>query len=131
MFPASLPHVMTVAAVGNDLKAAYFSNASAALDLAAPGVDILTAMPLQLDEDGKARRLQGGDRHELLRPDGRRRGGVGARRQARTSRPTRSPRSCALSATDIAHQGLGLGHGLRDAQPRRGAAQAPRRRRPA
>jgi hypothetical protein len=52
LFPASLPHVLTVAAVGSDLKAAYFSSASAAVDLSAPGVEILTATPPQFDEDG-------------------------------------------------------------------------------
>src|SRR3954471_12439060 len=52
LFPASLPHVLTVAAVGNDLKAAYFSSASAAVDLSAPGVGILTATPPQFDDDG-------------------------------------------------------------------------------
>jgi Subtilase family len=52
LFPASLPHVITVAAVGTDLKAAYFSSASAAVDLSAPGVGILTATPPQFDEDG-------------------------------------------------------------------------------
>jgi hypothetical protein len=52
LFPASLPHVITVAAVGNDLKAAYFSSASAAVDISAPGVGILTATPPQFDEDG-------------------------------------------------------------------------------
>ena len=45
--------MITVAAVGNDLKAAYFSSASAAVDLSAPGVGILTATPPQFDEDGK------------------------------------------------------------------------------
>ena len=52
MFPASLPHVVTVAAVGSDLKAPFFSSASAAVDLAAPGVGILSATPPQFDEDG-------------------------------------------------------------------------------
>jgi subtilisin family serine protease len=52
LFPASLPHVITVAAVGNDLKPAFFSSASAAVDLSAPGVGILTATPPQFDEDG-------------------------------------------------------------------------------
>ena len=37
LFPASLPHVLTVAAVGSDLKPPFFSSASAAVDLAAPG----------------------------------------------------------------------------------------------
>ena len=53
LFPASLPHVITVAAVGNDLKAPFFSSASAAVDLSAPGVGILTATPPQFDEDGR------------------------------------------------------------------------------
>jgi Subtilase family len=52
LFPASLPHVLTVAAVGSDLKAPFFSSASAAVDLAAPGVGILSATPPQFDEDG-------------------------------------------------------------------------------
>jgi hypothetical protein len=51
-FPASLPHVMTVAAVGPDRKVSSFSNANAAIDLAAPGVQIMTAVPPALDEDG-------------------------------------------------------------------------------
>jgi Subtilase family len=54
LFPASLPHVITVAAVGNDLRSAYFSSASAAVDLSAPGVGILTATPPQFDQDGQA-----------------------------------------------------------------------------
>jgi hypothetical protein len=52
LFPASLPHVLTVAAAGPDLKPAFFSSASAAVDLSAPGVGILTATPPQFDEDG-------------------------------------------------------------------------------
>ena len=52
LFPASLPHVLTVAAVGPDLRPPFFSSASAAVDLAAPGVGILSATPPQFDEDG-------------------------------------------------------------------------------
>ena len=52
LFPASLPHVLTVAAVGSDLKPPFFSSASAAVDLSAPGVGILTATPTQFDGDG-------------------------------------------------------------------------------
>lgn len=51
-FPASLPHVLTVAAITPELEAAYFSNANAAIDLGAPGVGIVTAVPLALDGDG-------------------------------------------------------------------------------
>jgi hypothetical protein len=54
LFPASLPHVLTVAAIGSDLKPAFFSSASAAVDLSAPGVGILTATPKQFDDDGTA-----------------------------------------------------------------------------
>jgi hypothetical protein len=50
-FPASLPHVVTVAALTPRGKAAFFSNENAAIDLSAPGVSILTAVPFALDED--------------------------------------------------------------------------------
>jgi subtilisin family serine protease len=52
-FPASLPHVLTVAAVGPDLRPSFFSNASAAVDLSAPGSGILAAVPSAFDEDGQ------------------------------------------------------------------------------
>ena len=52
-FPASLPHVLTVASVGRDLKSSFFSNANAAIDVAAPGEEIVTAVPQVFDtEDG-------------------------------------------------------------------------------
>jgi hypothetical protein len=51
-FPASLPHVLTVAAVGPDDQPPGFSNVSDAMDLAAPGVSIETAVPPALDDDG-------------------------------------------------------------------------------
>ena len=51
-FPASLPHVLTVAALTPRDRAAYFSNENAAIDLSAPGVNILTAVPRAFDEDG-------------------------------------------------------------------------------
>ena len=54
LFPASLPHVLTVAAVDTDLNPAFFSSASAAVDISAPGVGILTATPTQFDDDGIA-----------------------------------------------------------------------------
>ena len=53
-FPASLPHVLTVAAVGRDLQPSYFSNANAAIDLSAPGEGIMTAVPPAHDGDGVA-----------------------------------------------------------------------------
>lgn len=48
-FPASLPHVITVGASTPAEKAAFFSNANAALDLVAPGVGILAPTPKRLD----------------------------------------------------------------------------------
>ena len=51
-FPASLPHVVTVAATTPDDRSAIFSNANTAVDLSAPGVGILTAVPPALDTDG-------------------------------------------------------------------------------
>ena len=51
-FPASLPHVLTVSATDPDDKPTGFSNESAAVDLAAPGIGILTAVPVGFDPDG-------------------------------------------------------------------------------
>jgi subtilisin family serine protease len=53
-FPASLPHVVTVAATTRDDKSADFSNSNDAIDLSAPGVDILTAVPPALPDPDKA-----------------------------------------------------------------------------
>ena len=59
-FPASLPHVITVAALTPEDKSAFFSNENAAIDLGAPGVGILTAVPVAYDtEDGTADGYQG------------------------------------------------------------------------
>jgi hypothetical protein len=51
-FPASLPHVVTVAATTPENQSAKFSNANDAVDLSAPGVGILAAVPPALDGDG-------------------------------------------------------------------------------
>jgi hypothetical protein len=53
-YPASLPHVVTVGAIGPDDAPTSFSNESAAVDLAAPGIGILTAVPPAFDPDGTA-----------------------------------------------------------------------------
>jgi subtilisin family serine protease len=50
-YPASLPHVVTVAAVDFSGETSYFSNANAAVDVAAPGERIATAVPLDHDPD--------------------------------------------------------------------------------
>lgn len=51
-FPAALPHVVTVAATTPNDQSAPFSNANDAVDLSAPGVSILAAVPPSLDGDG-------------------------------------------------------------------------------
>jgi Subtilase family len=53
-FPASLPHVLTVAAVGAPpaFQSSFFSNANAAIDLSAPGEQIMTAVPGALNPAG-------------------------------------------------------------------------------
>ena len=53
-FPASLPHVITVAATRSDDRPAYFSNENLAVDMSAPGVAILAGVPQAFDEDGNA-----------------------------------------------------------------------------
>ena len=53
-YPASLPHVVTVAAVDLQGETSYFSNANAAVDVAAPGEGVLTAVPIAHDPDGQA-----------------------------------------------------------------------------
>jgi hypothetical protein len=50
--PASLPHVITVAAVDATRQPSSFLIASRAIDLAAPGVGIVAAVPLPFDRDG-------------------------------------------------------------------------------
>jgi len=53
-FPASLNHVLTVAATSETGAPAYFSSSSLAVDLAAPGVRIPVAVPLSVDPSGFA-----------------------------------------------------------------------------
>jgi Subtilase family len=53
-FPASLPHVLTIAAITEAGAPAGFSNSNAAVDLGAPGTNILTAVPVAADKDGTA-----------------------------------------------------------------------------
>jgi hypothetical protein len=53
IFPAGYPHVLSVASLNPDLKSSGFSSANAAVDLAAPGVDIPVAVPGAFDtQDG-------------------------------------------------------------------------------
>lgn len=50
-YPASLPHVVTVAATDLDRRSSYFSNANAAIDLSAPGEGVAAAVPQAHDPD--------------------------------------------------------------------------------
>jgi hypothetical protein len=52
LLPASLPHVLTVAATDTLSAVAFFSNAGATVDLAAPGDRVPVATPLAIDPTG-------------------------------------------------------------------------------
>jgi hypothetical protein len=58
--PATLPHVVSVAASGADRFAAEFTRESLTTDLAAPGVGILAAVPPAFDENGDGYRALSG-----------------------------------------------------------------------
>ena len=58
--PATLPHVLSVAAAGSDDEAATFTRGSATTDLAAPGVGILAAVPPAFDDNGDGYRALSG-----------------------------------------------------------------------
>ncbi len=51
-YPASLNHVLTVAATDQQDKPAFFSSSSLSVDVAAPGVDIPIAEPLTYNSSG-------------------------------------------------------------------------------
>jgi hypothetical protein len=58
-YPASWPHVFTVGATGQDDEVTSFSTTGAALDLVAPGADMVGAVPLSRDASGYSRDLAG------------------------------------------------------------------------
>jgi subtilisin family serine protease len=58
-FPASLPHVFTVAATDENDAVTSFSTLSPATDVAAPGVDIIGAVPLTRNPSGYQSGLAG------------------------------------------------------------------------
>jgi hypothetical protein len=103
-FPASLPHVLTVASIGPDNKSSYFSNASAAIDLSAPGESIMTAVPASLDEDGTQDGWMLQDGTSFAAPMV-----AGAVAWVRAARPDLTPDQVAqairLSAVDLAPEG--------------------------
>jgi len=123
-FPASLPHVLTVAAVNARLDSSAFSNANAAVDLSAPGENIMTAVPPAFDdEDGAADGYQRVDGTSFSAPMV-----SGAVAWVRAGRPDLSPDQVAqvvrLSARDLGREGFDddTGFGLLDV----GAALARR-----
>ena len=90
-YPAALPHVLGVSAVGPDGRTPRFSNRDGVYnDLAAPGLDILTTVPRDLagsglSQDAPARRCgraRGHGRGHLVRRAARERGGRAAARRA-------------------------------------------------
>ena len=52
IYPAAFPHVLSVAALDPSLQPSAFSSANAAVDVAAPGVNVPVAVPLAFDTDG-------------------------------------------------------------------------------
>jgi hypothetical protein len=52
MYPANFPHVLTVAATDQNDAVTFFSSESRAIDLAAPGLDIPTAVPRSIVPEG-------------------------------------------------------------------------------
>ena len=67
-YPAALPHVLGVSAVGPDLRTPRFSNRDAIYnDLAAPGVGILTTVPRDTAPSGLSQNAPLGD---VVGPDG-------------------------------------------------------------
>jgi hypothetical protein len=54
-YPAAWPHVLSVAATGQDNKTSFFSSANASIDVSAPGEDIPLAIPVALDTSDGAK----------------------------------------------------------------------------
>ncbi|HYF26146.1 MAG TPA: S8 family serine peptidase [Baekduia sp.] len=51
-YPAAYPHVLSVAALNQNLEPSLFSNENTAVDVAAPGERVPVATPVALDDDG-------------------------------------------------------------------------------
>ena len=58
-FPASWPHVFTVAATDENERVASFSTVGQSVDISAPGVDMVGAVPLSRDPSGYSAGLAG------------------------------------------------------------------------
>jgi subtilisin family serine protease len=103
-YPANLPHVVSVAATDNKDHSASFSNANDWVDLSAPGVGIMTAVPPALDDDGVQ------DGYELLSGTSFAAPMVSAAlawvRQARPElQPDQAVQAVRLSAHDVGRKG--------------------------
>ena len=95
-FPASLPHVLTVAAVNARRTPPSSPTRTPPSTSSRPGESIITAVPVALDtEDGTQDGYELLDGTSFSAPMVAARGRLGPRRRGRTSRPTRSPRSSA------------------------------------
>jgi len=114
-FPASLPHVLTIAAVNAARDSSSFSNSNPAVDLSAPGESIMTAVPPALDGDGTQDGYQRLDGTSFSAPMV-----SGAVAWVRAARPDLSPDQVAqvvrLSARDLGRKGFdnNTGFGLLD-----------------
>ena len=114
-FPASLPHVLTIAAVNTRLDSSSFSNSNPAVDLSAPGESILTAVPPVLDDDGTRDGYERLDGTSFSAPMV-----SAAVAWVRAARPDLSPDQAAqvvrLSARDLGRKGFddATGFGLLD-----------------
>jgi hypothetical protein len=67
-FPASWPHVLSVAALNQGLAPAFFSTANAAIDVAAPGEAVPLAVPLAFDDDGAPDGIRAGSGTSFAAP---------------------------------------------------------------
>jgi hypothetical protein len=111
-FPASLPHVVTVAATTSGGRSADFSNVNDAIDLSAPGVGIMAAIPPTLDTAAGAGKYFDGVSDGYTLVDGTSfaapmvSAGLAWVREARPDlQPDQVVNAVRLSATDVAPKG--------------------------
>jgi hypothetical protein len=114
VYPAAYPHVLSVAAVKQDLRPASFSSANAAVDLAAPGEGVPVSLPAALDvDDGVQDGITLADGTSFSAPMV-----AGAAAWLATTRPSTAPAQIAdllrRSATDLGAPGWDrdTGYGL-------------------
>ena len=104
LYPAALPHIVSVAATGPSGATSAFSTSNGAVDLAAPGEGVLTAVPTAWDDDGVADGYERLDGTSFAAPIV-----AGAAAWLRAARPNLSAGQIAdllrLSATDIGAKG--------------------------